>query len=238
MNPEYVEIFKQRGHPYHAAMQAFPEARNAEFEQLFAACPLDGDTPRILDIPAGGGYLARYLGNRAQVTSLEITPGFSADTALVDPGDLSAFSGYDRAVCLAALHHFEDPIDFLTRLRTTLKPGGVLHVADVCAGSPLCDFLDGFVGRYNITGHDGRYLGGDRARYASLGRVERCKEVLCRWQFKDEADMLAFAANLFGLVDHPLPELHDALRCLVGFRATASGVELDWRLIYIDIVND
>ncbi|MEO5629660.1 MAG: methyltransferase domain-containing protein [Thermomonas sp.] len=237
MNPEYVEIFKQRGHPYHAAMQAFPDARNAEFEQLFAAHPLEG-VPRILDIPAGGGYLARHLGARAQVTSREITPGFSLDTELADPDDLSAFSGYDRAICLAALHHFEDPISFLTRLRGTLKPGGILHVADVCAGSPLGDYLDGFVGRYNITGHDGRYLGADRARYASLGRVERCEEVHCRWQFRDEADMLAFAGSLFGLVDHPLAELRDALRRLVGFRVTDTGVELDWRLLYIDIVND
>lgn len=237
MNPEYVDIFKQRGHPYHAAMQAFPDARNAEFDTLFAAHPLQG-TPRILDIPAGGGYLARHLGARAQVTSLEITPGFSADTELVDPDDLGAFSGFDRAVCLAALHHFEDPIGFLARLRDTLKPGGILHVADVCAASPLCEYLDGFVGRYNITGHDGRYLGGDRARYASLGLVERCEEVLCRWQFKDEADMLTFAGALFGLVDHPLEALREALQHYVGFRATASGVELDWRLLYIDIVND
>ena len=238
MNPEYVEIFSQRGHPYHAAMQAFPDARHAEFKQLFAACPLDGDAPRILDIPAGGGYLARHLGGRAQVTSLEITPGFCPDTPLVDPDDLGAFSGYDRAVCLAALHHFEDPIGFLGSLRRTLKPGGILHVADVRAGSPLCEYLDGFVGRYNITGHNGHYLDPDRASYASLGHVERCKEVPCRWQFSNEADMLTFAGGLFGLVDYPVTALREALQRHVGFRTTKVGVELDWRLLYIDIVND
>ncbi|MEO6226915.1 MAG: class I SAM-dependent methyltransferase, partial [Thermomonas sp.] len=126
MNPEYVEIFNKRGHPYHAAMQVFPEARNAEFDQLFAARPLQA-VPRVLDIPAGGGYLARHLAGRAHVTSLEITPGFSEDTQLVDPDNLGAFSGYDRAVCLAALHHFDDPVGFLGRLRATLRPGGTLH---------------------------------------------------------------------------------------------------------------
>ncbi len=237
MNPEYVDIFKQRGHPYHAAMQSFPNARNEEFEQLFAAHPLQG-APCILDIPAGGGYLARHLADRAQVTSLEITPGFCPDTQLADPDDLEAFSGYDRAACLAALHHFEDPLGFLARLRATLKPGGILHIADVCAGSPLCEFLDGFVGRYNITGHDGHYLRANRAAYASVGRVERCEEVRCHWRFRNEADMLTFAGGLFGLVDYPVAALREALQRHVGFRTTPAGVELDWRLLYIDIIND
>ncbi len=238
MNPEYVEIFKLRGHPYHAAMQAYPDARQEEFEQLFARFPLDHDMPHLLDIPAGGGYLARHLAERAQVTSMEITPGFSPDTPLANPDNLDAFSGYDRAICLAALHHFEDPIDFLGRLRGTLKRGGILHIADVCAGSRLCEYLDGFVGRYNITGHHGRYLSADPARYTSLGRVARCEEVHCPWQFGTEADMLTFAAALFGLVDYPATELREALDRDVGVRVTASGVELDWRLLYIDIVND
>ena len=236
MNPEYVDIFKQRGHPYHAAMQAFPHARDAEFDALFAAHPLQGGE-HLIDIPAGGAYLAQHLGAWARVTSLEITPGFSADTPVVDPNDLGAFAGYDRAICLAALHHFDDPIAFLAGLSGTLKPGGILHVADVLAGSPLCEYLDGFVGRYNITGHQGRYLPADRTRYAALGQVVRCQEVPCPWRFASEADMLAFCGALFGLVDYPQAELLQALRDLVGFGEDEQGIRLDWRLLYIDIVK-
>ncbi|HEY7688332.1 MAG TPA: methyltransferase domain-containing protein, partial [Dongiaceae bacterium] len=142
MNPEYVDIFRLRGHPYHAAMLAQPHARDAEFDALFAANPLrDGE--RILDIPAGGGYLGRHLGDRAQVQARELSHGFSEGIEVVSPDELPGLRGFDRAVCLAALHHFDDAIGFLAQLRGTLAPGGLLHVADVAAGSPLCDFLDG-----------------------------------------------------------------------------------------------
>lgn len=237
MNPEYGDIFRQRGHPYHAAMQAFPDARGAEFEALFAASPLrDGE--RILDLPAGGGYLARRLGARARVTSVEITHGFHPAIPIVDPGDLSMLHGHDRATCVAALHHFEDAPAFLARLGRTVAPGGLLHIADVAAGSPLCAFLDGFVGRYNTTGHAGRYLPTEPAHYAPLGRVLRCAEVGCPWRFAHEAGLLAFCGTLFGLVDCPPAELREALQRQVGIRATQAGVELDWRLLYVDIAID
>ena len=235
MNPEYAGIFKQRGHPYHDAMAAFPNARDNEFDGLFAAHPLQGGEA-VIDIPAGGAYLARHLGAQAKVTSLEITPGFSTDATVVDPRDLGAYAGYDRAVCLAALHHFDDVPGFLGRLRDTLKPDGILHVADVPAGSPLCEFLDGFVGRYNATGHAGRYLPADPAHYARLGQVTRCEESVCPWRFANEADMLAFCGMLFGLVDHPEAALREALHDLVGVHQDEHGVQLDWRLLYIDIV--
>ena len=41
--------------------------------------------------------------------------------------------------------------------------------------------------------------------------------------------------EIFGQRGHPC---HAALQRYVGFRVTASGVEPDWRLLYIDIVND
>lgn len=236
MNPEYAGIFQQRGHPYHDAMAAFPNARDNEFDGLFAARPLQ-DGEAVIDLPAGGAYLARRLGTQANVTSLEITPGFSTDAVVVDPTELGAYAGYDRAVCLAALHHFDDPLGFLGRLRDTLKPDGILHVADVPANSPLCEFLDGFVGRYNATGHAGHYLPADPAHYASLGKVSRCEETSCPWRFASETDMLSFCGRLFGLVDYPEDELRDALHDLVGVREDAQGVQLDWRLLYIDIAG-
>lgn len=234
MNPEYVDIFRQRGHPYHAAMLFQPHARDAEFDGLFARQPLRGGE-RILDIPAGGGYLARHLGAQAQVTSLEITSGFSDGIPIADPEDLEAWTGHDRAVCLAALHHFDDAPGFLSRLARCVKPGGWLHVADVAAGSPLCAFLDGFVGRYNVTGHSGHYLPRDPARLAALGEVTHCEEARCDWRFPDEARMLRFCSDLFGLLDCPPAALRDALREHVGFDAGPDGVLLHWRLLYVDV---
>lgn len=234
MNPDYVHIFEQRGHPYHAAMLAQPHARDAEFDGLFAARPLQ-QGERILDIPAGGGYLARHLGDGAQVTSLEITSGFSQGIEVVDPERLDAWQGMDRAVCLTALHHFNDAIGFLGRLVRTVRPGGLLHLADVAAGSPLCAFLDGFVGRYNATGHAGRYLSPQARDYAALGRVTRCEEARCDWRFPDEAAMLRFCNDLFGLRDCPQEALREALLTHAGFDADAGEVRLHWRLLYVDV---
>lgn len=234
MNPEYGEIFDQRGHPYHAAMTRFPQARGDEFSALFARLPLVGGEC-ILDIPAGGGYLARALGARARVTSLEITSGFGPQVPVVDPHALDGHRGFDRAVCLAALHHFAAPLEFLARVRATLRAGGILHLADVAAGSPLCDFLDGFVGLYNVTGHAGRYLPADPAYFLGLGKVVRCEQVECPWRFADEQEMLEFCDALFGLVDCPKSELRAALHELIGVRGGDRSVVLAWRLLYVDI---
>ena len=217
-------------------MRAFPHARVSEFDELFAYSPLLGGES-VIDIPSGGGYIAHRFGGRARVTSLEIASGFNPAMPLVDPDMLATFTGYDHAVCLAALHHFEDPFNFLVRLRATLKPNGTIHLADVPSGSPLCNFLDDFVGRYNTTGHKGRYLSADPALYASLGNVVRCEEAPCPWHFASKTDMLAFCSALFGLVDCPLDDLRTALHDFVGYREDDFGVHLNWRLMYIDIVN-
>ena len=236
MNPEYGDIFSLRGHSYHAAMDRFPNARTQEFSGLFERFPLSlGET--ILDLPAGGGYLADSLKGLAHVTSLELTSGFGAGVSVVAPAAHNLPAGLDRAVCLAALHHIADPIEFLTALRTAVRAGGLLHVADVADGSPLCKFLDGFVARYNVTGHRGRYLPEDAAFFSVLGTVTYCQEVPCPWVFGDESEMLQFCSGLFGLVDCPPAELRAALSDLVGIREDEGGIVLDWRLLYVDIVT-
>jgi len=230
----YPEIFAQRGNRYHDAMLRFPQARNAEFERLFDACPVAAGA-RVLDLPAGGGYLARFLPADAQLVSLELSEGFGGGVDVHDPQRTWPHAPFDHAVCLAALHHIEDQASFIRGMLGTLHPGGVLHVADVAAGSPLTRFLDGFVGRFNITGHEGGYLPRHEAFFARIGKLRRFGEFACPWRFVDEAAMLDFCGSLFGLVDCPPAELRAALADLVGFEAEGAGVRLDWRLLYVDL---
>jgi len=234
MNLSYPEIFAQRGNRYHDAMLRFPQARNAEFERLFDACPVAAGA-RVLDLPAGGGYLARFLPADAQLVSLELSEGFGGGVDVHDPQRTWPHAPFDHAVCLAALHHIEDQASFIRGMLGTLHPGGVLHVADVAAGSPLTRFLDGFVGRFNITGHEGGYLPRHEAFFARIGKLRRFGEFACPWRFVDEAAMLDFCGSLFGLVDCPPAELRAALADLVGFEAEGAGVRLDWRLLYVDL---
>jgi SAM-dependent methyltransferase len=234
MNLTYPEIFAQRGNRYHDAMLRFPNARDAEFLRLFDACAV-APGARVLDLPAGGGYLARFLPADATLVSLELSEGFGGGVDVHDAQRTWPHAPFDHAVCLAALHHIPDQASFIHGLLGTLRPGGVLHLADVPADSPLTRYLDGFVGRYNITGHEGMYLPKDEAFFASLGKLRRFGEFACPWRFDSEAAMLDFCGSLFGLVDCRQEELREALREMVGFEQEAGGVRLDWRLLYVDL---
>ena len=84
MNLTYPEIFAQRGNRYHDAMLRFPNARDAEFQRLFDACPV-APGARVLDLPAGGGYLARFLPGDAELVSLELSEGFGGGVDVHNP---------------------------------------------------------------------------------------------------------------------------------------------------------
>ncbi|WP_189450759.1 class I SAM-dependent methyltransferase [Cognatilysobacter xinjiangensis] len=234
MAVDYAEIFEIRGQRYHRAMLSQPRARANEFARLFDVAPPSAGQ-RVLDVPAGGGYLGQWLGDRVQVTSLELTDGFGHSSDVIHAPANWPDALYDHAVCLAALHHISDRPAFLGLLRDRVRPGGTIHLADVHQDSPLTGFLDGFVGRYNLTGHHGDYLRADDDLYGQLGRVIRCEEASCPWVFPSEPDMLDFCSELFGLEGHPEDALATELRS-IGVRHAADGsVELDWRLLYIDI---
>ena len=229
----YSEIFEERGSLYHRAMLEHPEARSAEFSGLFATRPLERGE-RVLDVPAGGGYLAQHVPAGVVVDGYELTEGFGAGIALFDPST-NGVGEFDRAVCLAALHHIDDRRAFLKALASHVKPGGLLHVADVMHGSPLAEFLDGFVGRYNATGHQGMYIDARDSTWPEVGTVLRAEERDCPWRFPDMASLLGFASGLFGLVDCPPDELRDAMDRHVGITREAGAVLLQWRLLYVDI---
>lgn len=234
MNLEYGEIFAQRGDAYHAAMLRCPDARNREFVRLFeGSAPQAGQ--RVLDIPAGGGYLRRHLPHGVELASLELTAGFGNDVPVYDPAHAWNYGAFDHIVCLAALHHIEDQAGFIDNLLKHLHPHGTLHLADVPRGSGLTRFLDGFVGRHNVTGHTGLYLPHDPAWFAALGKVARIGELACPWEFESEQQMLEFCGGLFGVVDCPMAALRRALQKHIGFHQEQDRVVLDWRLLYVDL---
>jgi SAM-dependent methyltransferase len=235
VNLNYSQIFEARGHKYHGAMAAQPEARRAEFERLFDVAPVEpGQT--LLDLPAGGGYLSGYVPAGVSISARELTGGFGAGVPVLDAGQPWSLPRFDHVVCMAALHHIPDQSGFVAKLAGHTEPGGVLHVADVGAHSPLGTFLDSFVGKYNLTGHEGNYLDEDGSLLNGLGTVLRAKEQACPWVFPDRSALLKFCNDLFGLTDCPRTALSDALDRFVGIEENPDGtVRLNWRLVYIDI---
>ena len=231
---DYREIFTHRGKAYHNAMLHHPTARDHEFERLFdTSRPSSGQY--LLDFPSGGGYLQRHLAAGVTVQNLELSDGFDTEIPVCDPTAGMAPGQFDHIVCLAALHHIDDQAAFLKRLLGQLRPGGTLHVGDVAAGSGIDAFLDDFIGRYNLTGHQGSYLRKDLAWFERIGRVTRLEERACPWVFDSEAKMLEFCNDLFGLVDCPRQDLRDALASQIGFHQQGGQILLEWRLLYADL---
>lgn len=232
---EYAEIFRHRGHLYDQAMREFPNVRRDELGFVFRAHPLLGHET-VLDIPAGGGYLSWVIPDTVKVTELEISDGFNGDPRVVPTFGPWQVGRFDRCVCLAASHHISNKTGFLRQLREHVCDDGIVHLADVDASLPQTSFLDGFIGRYNGTGHDGMYPDDtlkDLAAAAGL-RIVRDEILDTAWSFDSEQEGLRFVSLLFGIRDYPAAELHDELSRL-GWRAEGERRVLPWRLRYVDM---
>jgi SAM-dependent methyltransferase len=233
VNLEYAEIFEARGNMYHRAMLGQPDARAREFQQLFARLPVR-EKERVLDVPSGGGYLARWLPKGSELTELELSSGFKPGNRVVETYGEWNVGPFDRAVCLAGLHHIADQNRFVSQLVRSVRSGGVIHIADVDAATPLPAYLDGFVGRYNCTGHSGLYLTEESFKNLPGTRVLSSAIRSCTWDFASMDDLLTFSNDLFGLVDCPKRALANALEA-IGLKGGPDGAVLDWRLRYVDL---
>lgn len=235
----YFEIFEQRGSRYDKAMRAFPQARDAEFLELLRG--VNVATPgRVYDIPAGGGYLEKFLPAGTELLEFEPSSHFSsrrAENVDLEALKLPAGPGADLVVCLAALHHIANKPGFFSTALHALRPGGWYCVGDVAAGSRIAHFLDNYVGPHSGMGHSGDYLIDDPSQYAawSGGQAElmRCEIAPCPWHFADTTGLAAFCRDLFGLNGLGDDQLVDALDQHIGLSRSDSGVSLDWELLYL-----
>lgn len=234
---DYSAIFERRGHEYHLAMQQSPDARRVEFEMLFDQHPLvSGET--LFDIPSGGGYLAQYLGVPVQVKGFEFSQGFARENASVQLLHVDQewpIGQADRVVSLAGLHHNPDPLEVIARLKSHVRPGGWLHVADVAAGSRIGEFLNGFVDSANPMGHKGIFLPVGRSSYPKEWDMQRLKICDCPWRFGSMAETIQFCKLMFGLRPDCDTELAAALENIVGVSPSPGGPVLNWQLLYMDI---
>lgn len=126
------------------------DAREVYSHQLLSHVPLNCD--HVLEIGCGFGAFARQVARRArQVTAMDMSPqminvarersaAYSNLEFVLDDflqAELPAES-YDCIVTLAALHHM--PLkDALSRIKSLLRPGGVLILHDMQAASGHID---------------------------------------------------------------------------------------------------
>jgi hypothetical protein len=236
----YTEIFAKRGWLYQQAMVEAPKARTLEYEQLFRFHPLQAGE-HLLDVPSGGGYLAKHLRTAMQVPvlvrSLEFTPGFDPDVEVVDPHTPwpVAATSMQRCICLAALHHIHDLDGFLVNATSAIRPFGLLHLADVLPDSGIMHFLEQFVDRHTSTGHRGIYRNFQQLHWPSDLEVLSTEIRACPWHFDSRQQMLHFCQQLFGMDKSCQPRLEQALEEYIGVQHRGNGVELQWSLSYADL---
>jgi SAM-dependent methyltransferase len=232
---EYTEIFDLRGSRYDAAMRLHPLARRREFEfPLRMAALRDGD--RLLDMPAGGGYLRDFVPPGVTWVGYEPSRGFGALADAGGPLHETRFeaASFDACVSVAGVHHIVDKRPLFAEWRRVLKPGGRLVLLDASVGSPTARFLDGFVDRHTDTGHAGVYLDAGTGRdLAACGfRVLESRALQYPWLFASRREAAEFCSLLFGLrPETPVGRVEAELAAVLGFDAQPDGgVGLRWSL--------
>lgn len=236
----YEEIFAARAASYQAAMERWPAVRRGEFTAALSPLAL---APGMLlaDVPAGGGYLAGYLGEGVRYVGVEPSDHFlaacpesplaarrkgSADATGLDAATLDALAS------VAGLHHCPDLDAVFAEFRRVIGPQGTVVILEVEAGTPTADFLNGFVHAHNSMGHEGHFFDG-----ATAGRLERAgftvagdDLLVIPWAFDAEADIGCFARALFGIDRAGEAEVSDAMRQTLGLCAGPGAVNIAWPL--------
>lgn len=230
----YEEIFQERGNAYHQAMRRWPAARCDDFRlplQWLALRPGE----RLIDVPAGGGYLRRYIPDSCGWFGHEPCASFHDSTAALDQRllPLPWHDGFAHAaISIAGVHHLEDKQPLFGELARALMPGGRLVLADVHQDSAVARFLDDFVGRHNSTGHQGSYL--DAGTSVQLGRagftVLRAEHLQYCWRFADHADMGRFCRMLFAMEGITDAEVAEAIGQHLGTVECDYGIGMKWEL--------
>lgn len=234
----YEELFQLRGAPYDGAMTRFPEARAEEFLNTIARAHLVPGA-RVADVPAGGGYLAKYLPEDCTWLGHEPCASFGHGATEQDRDLLPlpwADASVDAALSIAGVHHLDDKMPLFAELARVVRPGGRLVLSDVHEASPVSRFLDGWVDRHNSTGHVGSYLGDhtlDELRRAGWDIVS-AERVPFHWRFANLNDMGEFAHRLFDLRTSSPQDTARTIVAELGVDALASGVGMRWELFMVE----
>lgn len=241
----YARIFEARGGSYNEAHRVAPEARDTERALLLDRLALKPGL-RVLDVPAGGGFLAdgiRDRGHDGPVISLEPAGAFAAGIDRAHCRVRGALvrlpfrdASFDRVASLAGTHHLEDRLAFFRECRRVLRSGGRFAVADAAADTPVARFLNGPVDRFTTTGHDGRFFqrgeAADLLARAGFADV-REEHATCAWTFPDRGTLVNFCGLLFGMVRATRDEVGAALHEHFAITEDAQGhALLPWSLVY------
>ena len=237
-NIYYEEIFNHNGASYHAAMELVPNARDEEFNTALSFLNLKANDV-VLDVPAGGGYLKRYLPENIEYHAYDFSTGFGENIIEVNKCTETyipiANQSVDHIVCLAAMHHVENRTGFYEEAKRILKPTGTLLIADVLLGSLQDDFLNSFVDKWNKLGHKGDFMQVEREaqELASVGFESSLIDKEYDWCFDSAVQARNYCRLLFAMNKNPSDRYIDKQIDRLGTKKTNSQFLMSWRLGFI-----
>jgi SAM-dependent methyltransferase len=236
----YEEIFAARAGSYQQAMEEMPHARDREFMAMAEAL---GDIAgqSMCDMPAGGGYLHRYLPPGVRYIAIEPSPTFVSNCpqgpdyravqAPIERVPLDDGS-VDCIVSLAGLHHCPDLTAVFREMRRLVRAGGRVVIADVEESTGPAEFLNGYVDAHNPLGHRGTSL---NATTAGILHDAGLKPVADRlidipWSFTDARQAGLYCTALFGLEGVAPEDVALAMERQLGSCDDTEAYTVKWQL--------
>lgn len=239
MFDSYEEIFAARAASYQAAMSRWPDARDSEFQALIE--PLGVLRGALCDMPAGGGYLRRYLPDTIDYVAIEPSALFFASCPS-GPGNRAiqapvenvpcADASFDQVVSLAGMHHAPDMAAVFREMRRLVRPAGLVVIADVADGTAPADFLNIYVDAHNPLGHRGTFFDGRTAALLRAAMLEPIDDrlVTLPWCFDDARQAGDYCSSLFG-IEGVAPDTVGAVMLeQLGTCAGAGAFNVAWSL--------
>lgn len=218
-------------------MEEYPGARDEEFKHTASFIKAAPGTT-ILDVPAGGAYLQRFLPDHIDYLPYDFAGAFEDNHSPVKKCSESAIeledNSIDEVVTLAALHHIVDRSAFYSEVHRVLRSKGRFIIADVVIDSKVDTFLNGFLDKWNSMGHKGRFLDPevDLKALEAQGFSVSFHHRTFTWNFSSESDAHTFFRKLFYLDLEPTQsQLSEALEGL-GLNA-GKGFSVNWELGFL-----
>jgi ubiquinone/menaquinone biosynthesis C-methylase UbiE len=169
---------------------------------------LPSNCQNVLEIGCGTGGFARLLAEHSQhVLALDLSPEMiriaresstqfpNIDFQLADVRDVPfPIASFDCIATIATLHHLPFP-EMLLKMKTALKPGGVLLVLDLFELTGLSDSLLNFLARPMSMA----------LRLIHYGRLRPPREVRAAWAAHEHHDLYPTMSEVRALCERLLP---------------------------------